>query len=262
MTWFEELGDHMGEAYLRYSFTKGTSNEVAALVQLLDLAPGDAVLDVGCGPGRHAIALAEFGCEVVGLDISERFVEVATASAEQLEGPGSAVFRVADARRLGDIGDLAARFDAVVSLCQGAFGLSGGPGTADQPVLDGDLVLPTRELDESIMAGMAGALKPGGSIVVSAFSAYFQLRFLEDGDEFDAVNGVNHEHTEVRNADGEARPADLWTTCYTPRELRLLARIAGFEDIRVHSVTPGHYQTVAPTTESPEFLLRASKPTS
>ena len=38
------------------------------------------------------------------------------------------------------------------------------------------------------------------------------------------ATGVNHERTAVRNEAGERRRAfDLWTTCFTPRELRLLA---------------------------------------
>ena len=35
------------------------------------------VLDVGCGPGRHAHLLAERGIAVHGIDISHRFVELA-----------------------------------------------------------------------------------------------------------------------------------------------------------------------------------------
>ena len=31
--WFEPLADHLGSAYLRYSFTKGTANEVDAVVR-------------------------------------------------------------------------------------------------------------------------------------------------------------------------------------------------------------------------------------
>src|ERR671913_682751 len=89
---FEDLADHLGSAYLRYSFTKGTEQEVDFLVDVLALAPGMRVLDVGCGPGRHAHALARRGMEVVGVDISQRFVDLATANA-----PPGATFRRADA---------------------------------------------------------------------------------------------------------------------------------------------------------------------
>lgn len=242
--WFEKLADHMGEAYERYSFTKGTEQEVDALISMLGMRPGQRVLDVGCGTGRHSLALAERGFDVVGVDVSRTFIEIAARRA-----PENARFEVADAADL----PFDAEFDAVISLCQGAFGLAGGAGAAD--------VLPARELDEGILSGLARAVKPGGLVAVSAFSAYFQMRFLEDADTFDADHGVNHERTEVMNADGTALPADLWTSCFTPRELRLLARVVGLEPVAVHGVTPGEYAERPPSVDRPEFLLLARRPT-
>ena len=244
--WFTKMADHMGPAYLRYSFTKGTDQEVDALVSMLGISPGQRVLDVGCGPGRHSLALAERGFDVVGVDISERFVDLANdvATTNNL----NARFQTADARDLRMDGE----FDAVISLCQGAFGLAGGEGADHQ--------LPLWELDEPILAGIKSALKPGGTCAVSAFSAYFQVRYLEDGDSFDAVNGVNHEATEVRNEAGMTQPADLWTTCFTPRELRLLARTVGLVPKHVYGVTPGDYGPRPPELDRPEFLLVAAHP--
>jgi len=240
--WFSELADHMGSAYERYSFTKGTEQEVDVLIDLLGISPGQRLLDVGCGTGRHSHAFAARGFEVVGVDISSRFVEVANARASELE-----TYVLADARHLA----FDAEFDAVISLCQGAFGLTGGPGSTDS--------LPERELDEPILDGIARALKPGARAAVSAFSAYFQIRHgLNDGDtndSFDARLGVNHEDTEVRDESGRAVPAELWTTCFTPRELRMMARIVGLTPLTVHSVTPGGYGAFEPTIDEPEFLL-------
>ena len=51
---------------------------------------------------------------------------------------------------------------------------------------------------------MVECLRPGGRLALSAFSAYFQVRYLEDGDDFDADRGVNHERTEVRDPAGHA----------------------------------------------------------
>ena len=245
--WFEDVADHLGGAYLRYSFTKGTEQEVAFLVERLHLSPGARILDVGCGPGRHAHALGRRGFEVVGVDISERFVALAREAAP----PGAAVrFERADARSLR----FDSEFDAVISLCQGAFGLAGGPGGV--PAGQGDRGL---DPDRAVVDGMARALRPGGRLALSAFSAYFQLRFLGETDSFDAERGVNHERTAVRDEAGVEVPADLWTTCLTPRELRLLAEAAGLRPDHVWSVTPGDYAARPPDIDHPEFLLLATR---
>jgi SAM-dependent methyltransferase len=244
--WFEDLADHLGPAYLRYSFTKGTEQEVGFLVEALDLRPGQRVLDVGCGPGRHSAALRERGIEVVGIDISARFTQLAA-------GAGLTVAR-ADARALPLADGWA---DAALSLCQGGFGLS-GPPAAGLPAEAVDLA------DGAVLAEIARVLRPGGQAAVSAFSAYFQVRHLAPDDDgghgFDAATGVNHEHTEVKDEYGTSAPAELWTTCWTPRELRLLARSAGLQPQHVWAVTPGSYARNPPDIEHEEHLLVVQKP--
>jgi SAM-dependent methyltransferase len=242
----------MGPAYLRYSFTMGTEQEVDFLVDVLGLEAGMTVLDVGCGPGRHAIALAKRGIGVVGVDISERFVEIALEVSDR-EGVSPLVeFHRADARDLvGDERFDGRGLDAAISLCQGAFGLGGAPdGTDPQNLV----------ADTAVLRGMGSALAPGGRCSVSAFSSYFQVRWLEDSDDFDAAGAVNRERTEIMDPEGERAEAELWTTCYTPRELRLVAERAGLEVEHVWSVTPGGYERTEPNLASHEFLLVARRP--
>ncbi len=157
---------------------------------------------------------------------------------------------VGDARLDGSLRP-AGGVDAAISLCQGAFGL-GGPTAADDP----QNLAP----DTSVLRGIRAALAPGGRVAVSAFSSYFQVRWLEDHDAFDAASAVNHEHTEIRDSSGVTVPAELWTTCYTPRELRMLAERCDLQVEDIWSVTPGAYGRAAPSAETPEFLLLASRP--
>jgi SAM-dependent methyltransferase len=230
--WFEPIADHLGAAYLRYSFTKGTRQECDHLVAALGLEPGMRILDVGCGPGRHAHELARRGLVVHGVDISRRFVELAREGA-----PPGATFQRVDARAL----PFDAEFDVVVCLCQGAFGL-----------------MTVNRGDDDVVAGMARALRPGGRVALSAFNAYFAVKYHEAA-TFDADSGVAHEVTEVRDEQGRPATVDLWTGCYTPRELRLLFERHGLGVDRVSSVDPGAYGEAPATTETSEFLVLATR---
>ena len=247
--WFEALADHLGPAYLRYSFTRGTANEVRFLVEALGLEPGQRVLDVGCGPGRHAHALADLGFEVVGIDISHRFVDLARQHA-----PPGARFERLDAREM----TFEAEFDAVISLCQGAFGLAAGSEESAGGSEPGR-PRPALDPDGRILAAMGRALRPGAALALSAFSAYFQVRYLEATDTFDADAGVNHERTVIKDESGAEATHDLWTSCFTPRELRLLAGQAGLTPEAIWSVTPGAYGPNPPDLDHPEFLLIARR---
>jgi len=230
--WFEDVADHLGSAYLRYSFTKGTRQEVEFLIPALGLRPGMRVLDVGCGPGRHAYALAERGISVHGIDVSQRFVDLANQDA-----PAGATFERLDARNLVFESD----FDAAICLCQGAFGLM----TADGH-------------DETVIAGMTRAVRSAGRLALSAFSSYFVVKHWDSAD-FDADLGINHERTEIRDEAGVAIETSLWTGCYTPRELRMLCAAHGWRVDSISSVDPGAYGFDPPTVETAEFLLVATR---
>ncbi len=238
--WFDGIAEFLGAAYLRNAFTKGTEQEVGFLVEALGLAPGATVLDVGCGPGRHALALTRRGFRVTGVDRSERFVELAREAAGR-EGL-DARFVVLDVRDLPDglAGAAEEPFDAAVCLCQGGFGLLGGG-------------------DAAVVAGIAGCLRQGGALALSAFHSYFAVRGLEDGETFDPATGVVHETAVLRDEAGAEREADLWTTCFTAREIALIAEAAGLDVEAVHGVSPGRYGPNRPSLEHHEVLLLARR---
>ena len=235
---WEGLADHTGAAYLRYSFTRGTEQEVDFLVDALGLGPGHLVLDAGCGPGRHSLALAARGIDVVSFDLAERFVRLAVQGARS---DRRARFLRADVRHPPLRGR---SFDAVLCLGQGGFGLLGGG--ADET---------------SALRALAALLRPGAPLAVTAFSAYFAVRWLGEGETFDAADGVHRETARVRSESGEEeREFPLASTCFTPRELRLAAEAAGLAVEGVWSVEPGRWARRPPEIDLPEWLMVAREP--
>ncbi len=175
------------------------------------------------------------GLSVTGVDISGRFLEIAAESAREA-GVAAAFFEV-DARQM----PFDDEFDAVLSICEGGFGLMG----AD---------------DALVMRRMAEAAVPGGSVVVTAFNAYFAVANLAEGQSFDADAGQLYERTEIKDESGEGEEMDLWTGVYTPRELRLFALGVGLVPEHVWAVTPGDFSRRPAGIDHPEFMLIARKP--
>lgn len=81
--WYQQLFEELGTKYLDFPVTQGTIQELDFIVALLELPKGSKILDVGCGAGRHSIALAKRGCQVTGLDYSHRMIELASEKAKR-----------------------------------------------------------------------------------------------------------------------------------------------------------------------------------
>jgi SAM-dependent methyltransferase len=76
----------------------------------LGLARGARILDLCCGPGRHAVELAQRGFDVVGLDVSSGYIALAQQLAER-EGV-RATFLAGDMRRI----PFEQHFDAIINV--------------------------------------------------------------------------------------------------------------------------------------------------
>ena len=126
---------------------------VMRLVAGLALAPGARVLEVGCGAGHTALALARLGYRVHAIDASSEMVAL-TRSAAREAGLEAVQVRVGD-----------------------ALGLDHGGGLFDLVVAVG--VLPWLESDARGLVEMARVLKPGGHLIATADSRARLDRLLD-----------------------------------------------------------------------------------
>jgi SAM-dependent methyltransferase len=81
-------GDDSLEGYLKehQRLDGRTKREVEGVINLLDLQPGQRILDCPTGYGRHVMGLAQRGFEVVGSDINSEMLAGAVAAAGALSG--------------------------------------------------------------------------------------------------------------------------------------------------------------------------------
>ena len=70
------------------------------MIELARLRPGDVALDVCCGTGDIAMALADRGARVTGLDFSHEMLEVAKSRNSAIRGMASVNYLHADAMKL------------------------------------------------------------------------------------------------------------------------------------------------------------------
>ena len=99
----EFWNDVLAPKFIRYRhvLVGGLSRHSAAIMPMLDFAPGDRVLDVGCGFGDTAVEIAHRvapGGAVVGIDCCKAFLDYAWQCAEFSLAP-NIDFAVRDAER-------------------------------------------------------------------------------------------------------------------------------------------------------------------
>ena len=94
-----------------HMWAQHTRHEAKFVSESCRLKPGDRVLDLGCGNGRHVLELARMGLHMTGVDYLAATFEEASETATQ-GGLSGVRFTEGDARTI----DLQEQFDAVICL--------------------------------------------------------------------------------------------------------------------------------------------------
>jgi SAM-dependent methyltransferase len=199
---YNAAADHFDDPALSFWERFGT-----ATVDLLDLAPGDSVLDVCAGSGASALPAARRVAphgRVVAVDIAENLLALAGQKAQQ-EGLSNVVSTVH-----GDIDSLdlpTGHFNAVVVV----FGIFFLP----------DMVAAAARLWDLV--------KPGGQLAITTWG----LGLWEPATSiwWDAVGSVRPELVRAFNP---------WDSIVDPPGLRALFAAAGIEEPTVHEVRAEH----------------------
>lgn len=142
---------HVAASWARRMITGETPGEWAEHTDLevqfafkhLHLHPGDQVLDLGCGWGRHSLTLASYGLRVTGLDLSRDLLTLARYTARRQNVQVNWVE--------GDLANLPLRpgsFDAVAQFCGNMLTWFASPNHAIQVLWD-----------------VANLLRPGGRML-------------------------------------------------------------------------------------------------
>jgi ubiquinone/menaquinone biosynthesis C-methylase UbiE len=110
--WYEreEFWESMAPKIFSEGHWKNAAAEVDSFIRLLGISPGAKLLDLCCGPGRHALELARRGFHVTAVDRTATYLEQAKERAEQEGLPIE--FVLADMRHFRRPGS----FDAVLNL--------------------------------------------------------------------------------------------------------------------------------------------------
>jgi SAM-dependent methyltransferase len=219
-----------------------TEREVAALVAILRLKEGARVLDLGCGTGRHAIALRRRGMRVAGVDSSAKLLALARDRAARVGAFPSWI--------LGDTRELPLRagsFDAAIYL----FNTIGYGTDAEALAMLREarrcapaLLLETVHRDEHVRN-----TAPGG---VFEWAERDGVRVLVER-WIEAIPGVSRAIFRIQREGKPDVVKDFRHRLYSATELFGMLRKAGYERIEAY----GDYDRRAFAIDSPLFLAHA-----
>lgn len=220
-------------------FTSNTVIEVGFLLEELGLQPGQSILDVGCGTGRHSIELARRGYQVTGVDISPGMLAIARADA-QAAGVDLDLVNACATEFTTD-----RRYDAAICLCEGAFGLL---GASDDPVLQ----------PLAILSRVSAVLKPGAPCLFTVLNGYRLARRSAVAPSACRFEPNDLSETSECQASGAAER--LRERGFVPTELRLLFAAAGLAVTSIWGGTAGNWKRAPIDLDEFEIMVVACRP--
>ena len=241
---WEEFFDGHAPEYMKNVFTGNTEFEVEFIIRELALSPGDRILDVGSGTGRHSIPLALKGMNVTGIDLSEGMLTEARNYAKQENA--SLELLKADATRFS----FSEPFDNAICLCEGAMGLLGSDEEAG-------------ERDLKILENISSSLKPGGKLLMTVLNGLRIIRAHGPEDvrkgNFDPLHLVTLDKMQVESA-GKQKELVVREKGFTGGELHHLMKRAGLEIIHLWGGTAGSWNKQNLDPDEYEIMVIAQKP--
>jgi ubiquinone/menaquinone biosynthesis C-methylase UbiE len=235
--------DHHAPQYMDNVFTRATLQEVDFLIEEMKLPPGSAILDMGCGTGRHSVELARRGYLMTGVDLSVGMLRQAELAA-QAAGVQVELIQ-ADATRY----QAERQFDGAICLCEGAFGLVG---------LEEDI----EAHDPAILRNIHAALKPGGPFVLTALNGLCAIRQFTQADvesgRFDPLTLVETCTMEFDTPQGKSSVL-VREKKRLPQELARLCTECGFIVRNVWGGTAGDWRRQKVALDDIEVMIVASK---
>lgn len=249
--WYEDIFEDFGEKYDRECFTQGTLGECDFIEHEIKHNRKTAILDIGCGTGRHAVELAARGYKVTGIDLSESMLNRAKEKAGLRNVEVD--FRMLDARSL----PFAKEFDLAIMLCEGAF-----------PLMETD------EMNYVILQNAAKSLRPGGKLIFTTLNGLFPLfhsikEFLDSQaregaaataeSTFDIMTFRDHNTTEIVDDSGNKKTLKCDERYYVPSEITWLLKSLDFKKIDIFGAKLGAFSRKDKlTTEDFEMLVVAT----
>jgi 2-polyprenyl-3-methyl-5-hydroxy-6-metoxy-1,4-benzoquinol methylase len=240
---WERFFDGHAPEYMGNVFTKNTLAEADFLIRELGLPKGSAILDVGCGTGRHSIELARRGYRMTGVDISSGMLTEAKKAAIQA---GVEVEWIrADAARFGS----EKQFDAALCLCEGAFGLL----NADDDPLEHEL---------SILKNVNRAIKPEAKVIFTVINGLASARRCSQQDvekgKFDPTTMTQNYPMELETREGK-KEIIVRERSFVPTELVLMFHQTGFEVDNIWGGTAGNWGHRTVDLDEMEIMIIARK---